>query len=617
MVTSLALGTRPLGALDTPVFLTGWMHHLDTNSSESFSNFSSSPRDHMNRSSDSSGVLAIRRPTYWLEMRGIKTADSMPAKKKHQSEDDGDYEEPSPKKQKLTGWKEHSSVKQSPKRKGHYVPKDPPSYASGSIEEQWYLEILQRGQVTCPKCSVVVRKTVEGLKKHMDNCREESNVCQHCGKKFRSSAGMTYHLMAFHNMFSQGDTNDLNDQSDRGRLRKMLKCMGRLKCTREGCSGSFTTMMGYLYHMKKCGKEEAELEAMALKCHHCGKPYQSRAGLVYHLRTKHETMTSCHGDRQQKQKENSYERVQRRSAKIASYYLHEIASEELVKEWPKRKMLRDLVPDDRKLKYRRPGLPTFSKEVLQKWNVEIKKFHIIHCPNEGCEAVYSSVPGLKAHLGSCSQGDFISGKYMCLLCEKEFVSESGVKYHINTVHSEEWFVVNPKSTKSFEKLIEMQKKVAKYKTRKNKPAAQNRQTKSTGKLMENHSINKTPNRSRSNRSRMGVRVQLPESSSMCKSIGVREKEELGKGKEPVPKATVMKPETSKSTVPKPETSTATILKPVITTAQNPRIHKFRQRSTRSETLALKSKPHTKQHRNQYNEGKEKPRAGGSVIRNQE
>lgn len=42
-------------------------------------------------------------------------------------------------------------------------------------------------------------------------------------------------------------------------------------------------------------------------------------------------------------------KVQRRSAKVAAYYLHELANEELVKEWPKRKVLQDLVPDDRKV----------------------------------------------------------------------------------------------------------------------------------------------------------------------------------------------------------------------------------------------------------------------------
>lgn len=151
-------------------------------------------------------------------------------------------------------------------------------------------------------------------------------------------------------------------------------------------------------------------------------------------------------------------RVQRRSAKIAVYHLQELASAELTKEWPKRKVLQDLVPDDRKLKYTRPGLPTFSQEVLHKWKTDIKKYHRIQCPNQGCEAVYSSVSGLKAHLGSCTLGTFVAGKYKCLLCEKEFVSESGVKYHINSVHAEDWFVVNPTTTKSFEKLMKIKQR---------------------------------------------------------------------------------------------------------------------------------------------------------------
>lgn len=75
-------------------------------------------------------------------------------------------------------------------------------------------------------------------------------------------------------------------------------------------------------------------------------------------------------------------RVQRRSAKIAVYHLQELASAELAKEWPKRKVLQDLVPDDRKLKYTRPGLPTFSQEVLHKWKSDIKKYHRIQCPNQ-------------------------------------------------------------------------------------------------------------------------------------------------------------------------------------------------------------------------------------------
>lgn len=36
----------------------------------------------------------------------------------------------------------------------------------------------------------------------------------------------------------------------------------------------------------------------------------------------------------------------------------------------------------------------------------------------------------------------MAGKYRCLLCQKEFVSESGVKYHINSVHAEVRFLLS-------------------------------------------------------------------------------------------------------------------------------------------------------------------------------
>ncbi|MBZ3889887.1 Zinc finger protein 512 [Sciurus carolinensis] len=136
----------------------------------------------------------------------------------------------------------------------------------------------------------------------------------------------------------------------------------------------------------------------------------------------------------------------------------ELASAELAKEWPKRKVLPDLVPDDRKLKYTHPGLPTFSQEALHKRKADIKKSHRVQCPHLGCEAVYSSVPDLKAHLGSCTLGNFVARKYKCLLCQKEFVSESGVKCHINPVRAEDWFVVNPTTTQSFEKLVEIKQR---------------------------------------------------------------------------------------------------------------------------------------------------------------
>ncbi|TRY98129.1 hypothetical protein DNTS_028486 [Danionella cerebrum] len=314
--------------------------------------------------------------------------------------DDGSQEQPS-----------------SPHRK-----KEPRVYAPGSQEEKWQLQILAKGRASCPKCKSVGRKTVEGLMKHLEACKPH----------FPDTG------------------NETADRAMKGKLRNALKRLGKLKCSREGCTGSFTSIMGYLYHMKKCGKEAAELEKLMVNCKHCGKAYGSRSGLEYHLKNKHGTMAE-ESEEVLNQKETIPERTaggrgKRLSAQVAGVHMREIASQEMLKEWPKKKIQHDLVPDDRK--YSRPGLPAFSQETLRKWKNGVKLNKKVLCPNKGCNCIYTSVSGLKAHLGICSFGEFVTGKYKCLICKKEFYSESGVKYHINSIHSQEWFVVSSKSKSS-------------------------------------------------------------------------------------------------------------------------------------------------------------------------
>ncbi|XP_062872118.1 zinc finger protein 512B [Trichomycterus rosablanca] len=133
-------------------------------------------------------------------------------------------------------------------------------------------------------------------------------------------------------------------------------------------------------------------------------------------------------------------RVRRRSAQVAVFHLQEIAEDELAKDWgTKRRIKDDLVPDIKRLNYTRPGLPNYNAETVETWKNEVKDKGFICCPNSSCEAIYSSVSGLKAHLASCIKGGGVVGKYTCLLCQKEFSSESGVKYHIGKIHCQNWF----------------------------------------------------------------------------------------------------------------------------------------------------------------------------------
>uniref|UniRef100_A0A3B4ZCY1 Zinc finger protein 512B n=1 Tax=Seriola lalandi dorsalis TaxID=1841481 RepID=A0A3B4ZCY1_SERLL len=337
---------------------------------------------------------------------------------------------------------------------------------------QWQRAISERGEVVCPTCSIVTRKTIHGLKKHMEICQklQDALKCQQCHKQFRSKAGLNYHTMAEHSTKPSGSEGQTGDEhEERERLRRVLKQMGRIKCPSEGCSAHFSSLMGYQYHQKRCGGEFSDDEKPVFLCQHCGKTYRSKAGRDYHVRTEHSPTITTPKEKEREARERDREkgkererdngkavqnesqgedfertpsgRVRRRSAQVAVFHLQEIAEDELAKDWgTKRRIKDDLVPDSKRLNYTRPGLPNFSPELLETWKNQVKEKGFICCTNENCEAVYSSVSGLKAHLANCSQqGGGELGKYTCLICQKEFSSESGVKYHISKTHSQNWF----------------------------------------------------------------------------------------------------------------------------------------------------------------------------------
>ncbi|XP_026187295.1 zinc finger protein 512B isoform X2 [Mastacembelus armatus] len=370
--------------------------------------------------------------------------------------------------------------------------KDPATTSSGAITDtQWQRAISERGEVVCPTCSIVTRKTIHGLKKHMEICQklQDALKCQQCQKQFRSKAGLNYHTMAEHTTKPSGSEGQTGDEhEDRERLRRVLKQMGRIKCPSEHCGKSYRSKAGKDYHVRtehspiitttmaattpnnkdnitdtnnNTGKERIVPEESPL----VGKKEQSQSEKkdwqekVPISQPKEKEREAREKDiERQKERERDKDkvaqneslgedfertpsgRVRRRSAQVAVFHLQEIAEDELAKDWgTKRRIKDDLVPDSKRLNYTRPGLPNFSPELLETWKNQVKEKGFICCTNENCEAVYSSVSGLKAHLANCSQGGGELGKYTCLICQKEFSSESGVKYHISKTHSQNWF----------------------------------------------------------------------------------------------------------------------------------------------------------------------------------
>ncbi|XP_033484927.2 zinc finger protein 512B isoform X2 [Epinephelus lanceolatus] len=369
--------------------------------------------------------------------------------------------------------------------------KDPATTSSGA-DTQWQRAIHERGEVVCPTCSIVTRKTIHGLKKHMEICQklQDALKCQQCHKQFRSKAGLNYHTMAEHSTKPSGSEGQTGDKhEERERLRRVLKQMGRIKCPSEHCGKTYRSKAGRDYHARtehsptitttttattnnnnkdiitdtnnNTGKERVVSEESPS----VGKKEQSQSEKkdwqekAPSGQPKEKEREARDKDREkEKERERVKEkaaqnvsqgddfertpsgRVRRRSAQVAVFHLQEIAEDELAKDWgTKRRIKDDLVPDSKRLNYTRPGLPNFSPELLETWKNQVKEKGFICCTNENCEAVYSSVSGLKAHLANCSQGGGELGKYTCLICQKEFSSESGVKYHISKTHSQNWF----------------------------------------------------------------------------------------------------------------------------------------------------------------------------------
>ncbi|XP_030589497.1 zinc finger protein 512B isoform X2 [Archocentrus centrarchus] len=372
--------------------------------------------------------------------------------------------------------------------------KDSAPTSSGVVlDAQWQRTISERGEVVCPTCSIVTRKTIHGLKKHMEICQklQDALKCQQCHKQFRSKAGLNYHTMAEHSSKPSGSEGQTgNEHEERERLRRVLKQMGRIKCPSEHCGKNYRSKAGRDYHVRtehspaittttttaaaatnlmdsitdtnnNTGKERVISE----ECPSGGKKEQSQTERKeWQERTP--SSQPKEKDREAREKDREKEkgreqnqqkaaqtesqgedfertpsgRVRRRSAQVAVFHLQEIAEDELAKDWgTKRRIKDDLVPDSKRLNYTRPGLPSFSPELLEAWKNQVKEKGFICCTNENCEAVYSSVSGLKAHLANCSKGGGEMGKYTCLICQKEFSSESGVKYHISKTHSQNWF----------------------------------------------------------------------------------------------------------------------------------------------------------------------------------
>ncbi|XP_023652469.1 zinc finger protein 512B-like [Paramormyrops kingsleyae] len=271
--------------------------------------------------------------------------------------------------------------------------------------------------------------------------------CQHCGKNYRSKAGRDYHLRSAHATATTSaamgpkrqqpnEGREKGENLDDGGSEKEEQMEEEVE-EEEHRDDSSTEEEeqqepGDTKREGRCERMPTEEEEQATRL-----MSTEEEGQPEHVLTMEEGRPEV---TEEDFGRTPSGRVRRRSAQVAVFHLQEIAEDELASDWGGRRHRRDdLVPDSRKLNYTRPRPLTLSPGTVERWRMELKEKGFICCPNTGCEAVYTSAAGLKAHLAGCEKGGGSAGKYTCLLCQKEFGSESGVKYHIGKTHSQNWF----------------------------------------------------------------------------------------------------------------------------------------------------------------------------------
>lgn len=280
-----------------------------------------------------------------------------------------------------------------------------------------------------------------GYQYHQQRCGRECSddakpvfLCQHCGKSYRSKAGRDYHVRTEHSpaitttMTAAATTNLMDSITDTNNNTGKERVISEESPTGGKKEQSQTERKGWQEKAPSSHPKEKDRDARE-KDREKEREREQDQQKAAQIESQGEDFERTPSGR-----------VRRRSAQVAVFHLQEIAEDELAKDWgTKRRIKDDLVPDSKRLNYTRPGLPNFSPELLEAWKNQVKEKGFICCTNENCEAVYSSVSGLKAHLANCSKGGGEMGKYTCLICQKEFSSESGVKYHISKTHSQNWF----------------------------------------------------------------------------------------------------------------------------------------------------------------------------------
>ncbi|XP_077989899.1 zinc finger protein 512-like [Glandiceps talaboti] len=87
--------------------------------------------------------------------------------------------------------------------------------------------------------------------------------------------------------------------------------------------------------------------------------------------------------------------------------------------------------------YTKPARPVVTPAMTAEWRDILKSEGELKCRNEGCDVSYINVGSMKFHYAMCPKNGIVLENYKCLVCSKEYKSETSMKFHVQSAHQVE------------------------------------------------------------------------------------------------------------------------------------------------------------------------------------
>ncbi|XP_033100681.1 uncharacterized protein LOC117104116 isoform X2 [Anneissia japonica] len=304
----------------------------------------------------------------------------------------------------------------------------------------WVGHLNNGKSAKCRWCSMNYKKLTTILR-HYDKCHEyykNGFNCNECGNIFKSPGSLNYHKLANHTkaVVEESQKKD-KKQSEAQVLKQLLRQKKKLNCKNESCTKSFTTVLGYQYHMKRCGVEEV---AAIYTCQICQKTYTTDPGLKYHLSSRHApTVEKASLDKTEEVFTDDSGKRRRSAAHRAMASMKELKEKGYVE-------VNDTGKEEKRTKTSTNDFMLFTspnieidEDLLKEWKAQFSLKQRVPCPFD-CDFTAVLLVSLKDHYHFCQENPNAannSERYKCNICNKEYTIRASIISHVRGTHTKD------------------------------------------------------------------------------------------------------------------------------------------------------------------------------------